>query len=375
MLKILEHKVLYGEQRFHAAFPSIVRFNDGNLLLAFRRARDGMWLIPGEKRSKLDALNRMDHIDSRSHIMLMELDKQGQQPVGKLEMLPIDPEAGDQDPSLLILPDGKVFLASFSWYPLPSDAAQHVSGRIPPGEDYPGCRFLFWGAHTSLRNRQQGSWQANHRYIQPDGGFGHPLSPGGEKQIAGSVRGQPLYKDGQVLLGLYAGKKREAVLFLSSDKGESWKYSGTIACDPAGKIAFQEPALCPDGRGGFVCYMRTAGAGGHLATSHSSDGINWSEVKFHELIGHPFNPLVLNDGRILLSYGYRIKPFGIRMRLLSDPLQNPDDAEELIIRDDGLCTDVGYPWGVQLDNGQVLLVYYMTDEQGMRYIAGTWLEI
>lgn len=49
MLKVLNHRVLYREKRFYAAFPSIVRFSDNNLLLAFRRARDGLWLLSEEK--------------------------------------------------------------------------------------------------------------------------------------------------------------------------------------------------------------------------------------------------------------------------------------------------------------------------------------
>jgi len=257
-VKILGHKVLYKERRFHAAFPSIVRFNDDRLVLAFRRARDGIWLIPEEKRKNLDLLNRMDHIDSRSHIMLMELDADGKQQADELDVLPVDPEAGDQDPSLLVLPDDKLFLASFSWYPLPADAAQHIPGRVPPGEDYPGCRFLFWGSHTSLRQRQPSAWLASHRYIQPDGGFGHPIDPQGEKHIAGSVRGQAVFHQGQVKLALYGESKREAVLFVSDDEGASWHFSASIASDPEGQIAFQEPALCHDGRGGLVCFMRGA---------------------------------------------------------------------------------------------------------------------
>ena len=124
-----QHKIFYRHRRFHAAFPSIVRFNDGNLLLAFRRARDGGWLIPEEKRQELDPLARMDHLDCRSHIMLVELDASGESQVAASEMLPIDPEAGDQDPSLLVLPDDSLFVASFAWYPLPGDAAPHVPGR------------------------------------------------------------------------------------------------------------------------------------------------------------------------------------------------------------------------------------------------------
>ena len=375
MIKISHHKILYGEQHFHAAFPSIVQFDDGNLLLAFRRARDAMWLVPKETLDSLDLLNRMDHIDSRSHIMLMELDKSGQKTIGNLDMLPIDPEAGDQDPSLLVLPDNNLFLASFSWYPLPNSAVPYVSARVPADDKFCGGRFVFWGAHTSLRQRKTNEWIAHHQYLEPDGGFGYKLSPDGAKKIAGSVRGQPLYYKNNIVLALYGGAQGATALFITKDEGLNWNFLSIIAEDTEGQVTFQEPALCHDGNGGLICFMRTAGADGRLATSRSKDGITWSEPKLHDLVGHPFHPLLLEDGRVLLSYGYRQSPFGIRARLLKDPLQNPDEVEEIIIRDDGLSSDLGYPWGVELEEGRVLLTYYMANEQGMRHIVGSWLEI
>ena len=84
---------------------------------------------------------------------------------------------------------------------------------------------------------------------------------------------------------------------------------------------------------------------------------------------------MLDDGRVLLSYGYRHEPYGVRLRLLESAAADPDGADEVIVRDDGLCPDIGYPWGVQLRDGRVLLVYYWTDRQGMRGIEATWLEV
>ena len=65
----------------------------------------------------------------------------------------------------------------------------------------------------------------------------------------------------------------------------------------------------------------------------------------------------------------------IRARLLADAGADPDDAAEIVIRDDGLCADIGYPWGVQLRDGRILLAYYWTDADGVRHIVGSWLEL
>lgn len=372
-IKILEHRTLYWDQRFHAAFPSILRLPDDRLLLAFRRARDAFWLIPAEKRAGLDPLNYFDHIDSRSHVALLHLDPEGN-PQGDLTHLPMDPEAGDQDASLLRLPDEKVLLASFAWYPLPAGVAPHLPGRRPPGEEGMGCRFLFWGSHASLLDTSTGHWLHHHSYLQPDGGFGYQLMDEPHKGIVGASRGQALLRDGQIWLPVYGGGEG-AGLFTSQNEGRSWQFKSHIAKDPEARIRYQEPALCEDARGIVHAFMRTAGAEGRLATASSEDGIHWTAPKLHELVGHPFHPLRLADGRVLLTYGYREPPYGIRARLLDDAYQNPDEVPEIVLADDGLSPDLGYPWAEQLADGRVLVVWYQADAQGIRHILGTWLDV
>ncbi len=44
----------------------------------------------------------------------------------------------------------------------------------------------------------------------------------------------------------------------------------------------------------------------------------------------------------------------------------------MILRDDGLGFDIGYPTSAQLDNGDILVTYYyFNEDKGVRYIAGT----
>jgi hypothetical protein len=373
-IRTLDQRVLYRDQRFHAAFPSILRLEDGHLLLAFRRARDAFWLVPEAKRAKLNPLNHYDHIDSRSHVWLQYLDNQGH-PLDRQMQLPMDPEAGDQDASLLLLPGNRVFLASFAWYPLPAGVTAHLPGCRPPGDEGMGCRFLFWGSHASLLDSESNQWLHHHSYLQPDAGYGSVLMDSPYKGIVGASRGQALLRDGQIWLPVYGGPTEGAALFGSQDEGRSWQFRSIIACDPEARISYQEPALCLDKQGKLHAFMRTAGADGRLATSSSSDGLNWTVPKLHQLVGHPFHPLKLADGRVLLSYGYREPPFGIRARLLDDASSDPDGFPEIVLREDGLSPDLGYPWAAQLADGRVLVVYYLTDQQGIRQIAANWLEI
>lgn len=373
MIRSIEHRLLYSDERFHAAFPSIARLKNGQLLLAFRRARDCAWLIDSEKRRELDFTSRVDHLDSRSHIALINLDAKGRPLSDEVDCLPMDPEAGDQDPSLLVLENGQVLLSSFSYYPLPSDIAPHVKGARTLGnsEDH----FLFWGSHVSIRKADSRTWRYHHLFLPPSPAPDRAISPNGAKCIAGASRGQATEWNGKLWVPVY-GESRHAAAVYQSSNGKDWHFHAIIACDSTGTIRFQEPALCADPNAGLVCFMRTAGADkDYLATTVSRDGAHWSEPKLHNLTGHPHHPLRLRDGRVLLTYGFRSQPSGVRAVILDQPTADPDLAREWIIRDDGLGSDLGYPWSTQLADNTILTVYYMTSQRGLREIWGSWIKL
>jgi hypothetical protein len=86
--------------------------------------------------------------------------------------------------------------------------------------------------------------------------------------------------------------------------------------------------------------------------------------------GNPPTLTRLQDGRLCLTYGYRAEPFGIRARLSQDG--GATWGEEIILRGDGGCHDLGYPRTVQRPDGMVVTAYYFSDTpQGERYIAAT----
>ena len=90
----------------------------------------------------------------------------------------------------------------------------------------------------------------------------------------------------------------------------------------------------------------------------------------------PHYALRLPDQRVLLVYGYRHAPFGIRARVLDAECTNVSAAPEIILRDDGGNGDLGYPWATMLSKHRALVVYYFNQkDSGPRYIAGTVLEI
>jgi hypothetical protein len=160
-------------------------------------------------------------------------------------------------------------------------------------------------------------------------------------------------------------------LLISTDKGASWKYSCPVAVDD--KVTFNEASIYETPSGQLIAFIRTAGLDDHTVIARSRDGGRtfgpWDDAKFQ---GHPHHAIRLPDDRVLLVYGYRHKPFGIRARVL-DPECERLDTRELVLRDDGANGDLGYPWAVLVSDRRILVVYYLNIGDGNRHIAGTLL--
>ena len=385
--KISDH-ILYKDKYFHCAFPAIVKTSE-YLLLVFRRAKDVRYLL-GLKQSQafdekeqayIDKLKTIvDHIDSRSHLVAMTLNS-SLQPLTTPAMLDCDPFAADQDASLLTLSNGNILLSSFSWYPLPSYMApilyKHGVEMIG-GSDARQDHYIMWGGFTRLSQNNGQTWGT--RQYLPHLPMAPEIIPGIRHACGGPIRGQAIELGSEILLPVYRTvapiKTTSCHLFVSRDMGRSWIFRATIAMDFTQNISFHEPSLAVLENGDIMAFLRTGGADDRVYTCRSSNlGKSWSKFSALEpIIGHPTHPLKLEDGRILLTYGYRHKPYGIRARLLGSDGKTLI-GKELIIRDDGLCADLGYPWAVQISTDTIVVVYYFTAKDGIRHIAASRITI
>ena len=80
--------------------------------------------------------------------------------------------------------------------------------------------------------------------------------------------------------------------------------------------------------------------------------------------------ILLRDGRLCLTYGYRAEPWGIHARLSED--NGVTWTEPIVLRDDGSDRDLGYPRTVQRPDGKIVTVYYFQGKKFIeRYIAAT----
>ncbi|MCO5238769.1 MAG: glycoside hydrolase [Chitinophagaceae bacterium] len=356
-LKKIKDVVIYADTAFYSCFPSVIRKPDGELLLAFRRAPNRM--IFGEKRN--------DHTDHNSYLVAVR-STDGEHWTNKPELIYAHPFGGSQDPCLIQLKDGTILCASYGWQRVNEEGIANL--RKP----YSGSGYIFLGGYL-VRSSDGGRIWSDAIY---------PLSIAPEIRYNAYGQKVPAYnrgamyeaRDGRVLWIVAASdseKKTSNYLITSKDKGLTWQYSGEVARDP--KVSFNEASVIETPKGDIVGFLRTAGFEHNAVIARSTDRgktFTWQSMGFK---GHPMNALQLPDGRVLITYGYRHKPFGIRARVLNAECTDFTTAPEMILREDGGSTDIGYTWPVLLDNNRVLVVYYYNIENGIRHIAGTILEI
>ena len=232
-----------------------------------------------------------------------------------------------------------------------------------------------------------------------------------------------------------------ACFYISDDDGLSWRFVSTIAepedlgsvddyrsiarndadvlTPPIGHTAWGAPPgsvvpvdyiytgvhRLPDER--LMCCMHLRPQNWPCIAMSEDGGVTWSPPRFIVEVGpsvrdpEPDGPvlpraiddkegpryrspyaLVLRDGRVLVLYTKRSyepgAPRGI-MGVVSEDLGD-SWSEPFVVRGDAYCWDCGYPVAVELADGRILTVYYLSTAEGdepvheqacVRYVAGT----
>ncbi|NIA16631.1 MAG: exo-alpha-sialidase [Nitrospiraceae bacterium] len=353
--------IIYEDERFYSAFPSVVARPDGELVLAFRRAPERRWLQDGNS----------SHTDPNSYLVTVRSSDNGETWSKDPKLLFAHPFGGSQDPCMVQLQDNSIICSSYGWCLMRSGGEKKVESSLAHGP------FVFMGGYL-LRSE--------------DGGhtWGEPIIP---PPVPGCVTTNmvnepcPAYNRGAMCQGkngrLYWAVASQSALeprltsvhlMTSDDGGLNWTYACLIAEDE--KASFNETSLYETPSGDLVAFIRTANFDDHTVIARSKDGGKsfepWEDSGFQ---GHPHYALRLPDDRVFLVYGYRHEPYGIRARVLNAECTDYATAGEIVLRDDGGSGDLGYPWATMTKDGRILAVYYFNQENGLRHIAGTFLEI
>ncbi len=130
---------------------------------------------------------------------------------------------------------------------------------------------------------------------------------------------------------------------------------------------FHEAHVVETADGGLVGMLRHEGEPGHYVlwqTESGDGGKTWTQARPTKIWGLPPHIIRLRDGRLLVTYGHRRKPFGQRACISRDGGKTWDLDHELLIRDDAPTGDLGYPASIQMDDRTILTIYYQIDKRG-----------
>lgn len=347
-MKILDEIILYENKNFYPSFPSIIGLEKNKYLVSFRLA------------PKLE--KNYSHLHSLSKAMVSTVYKN--KIINTIE-LGEDDSAAKQDPQLFRA-DDKTILGYYFRYTF------HPINEKKLFKDY---TFIEYNNSIALLD-------GIGLCISVDNGktFSKPIIiklKNGMKNFA--IRGNMIKSGNEILAPIYAYKKdsnknskndKYQCYIISSKDLTNWKIK-TLLCgteiNKNKRIEYFEPSLI-NYKNNIIAFVRTHfnNEYGYTSVAYSANnGKTFSKPEATNIKGYPLNPLFLKDDKILLTYGYRLKPYGIRARILklneikniNNIIENINNSNEIIIDDKMKNADCGYPSCIN-DGGNIICVYY-----------------
>jgi len=366
---------VYKNPEFYSSFPSVVRMVNGELLLAFRQA--------GKRSVKAAKEGFVTHHDPDTWIATIKSKDNGESWEKEAYQIVYTGECAVNDPGLTALADGRLLLR-FNLL----DVNKSVNNSKATNRNIISHRVEH-GLLCSIKH--------NLILISNDGGESwneKSIKIKAENYTESSSR-EPIVEldDGTLILTVYKGapyQTDKVFLLRSFDSGKTWGNVSTIIQDKEFSysqhdgVNYNETAVIPLDKNHLLAMARTdvtfhtegesmiVGGIGQLTQVESFDaGFSWTKPKPTGIFGQPPHFLRIDGSRIVLTYGYRKLPYGIRAVVSYDNGKTWDIDNPIIIRDDGLTWDIGYPSSVQIDENTVLTIYYFVDKNGTRFIEST----
>lgn len=334
---IIQHKIIYGAADEYCAWPSIIRAGNGNLLLAFCQSEE--------------------HLSPDGAIVMLRSKDNGQEWFGP-EVI-YDTPLDDREVGFTILKDGSIITHYYSMRHTKKAYETTYAGS------YDQATLDRWTKHVEQPEYKnatdfEGSWST----ISTDDG--HTWST--PYRSHDSVHGGIELKDGTLLLASYRDQEGSIGVFKASTPDHPWQKIATIHSPQPDTIRLAEPHILQLPSGRIIMMIRTVAKPYNDLSDHcflwetySDDkGRTWTTPFKTPLWGFPPHLLLVSDGRILCTYGYRRPPFGQRACISEDGIIW-NQADEIILREDALNKDLGYPASVELEPGIILTVYYQPD--------------
>jgi sialidase-1 len=336
--EILETKIISRDRRFYSGWPTVCRRASGQLIVT----------CSGGREAHVCPFGRVEMITSADD---------GQTWTWPRTLL--DGAIDDRDSGCLETAKGTLLVTTFT--------SRYFEGTLAAGIKSPSNKWAEekiarWKSvlnrvTEAARQKDLGVWMIR----STDGGLN--WSPKYDCLVS-SPHGPIQLADGRLL---YAGKDlwrpgERVGVAESADDGQTWKWLADISPRPDDKhTEYHELHAVEANDGRIVVQIRNHNKANDRETlqCESKDGgKTWTEPKSIGVWGLPSHLLKLKDGRILMSYGHRRKPFGNQARISIDQCRTW--SEPVILSGDGIGRDLGYPSTVELADGTLLTVWYET---------------
>ena len=334
---IRQTDILFDPNKY-TAFPHVVRLEGDELLLTFRQAPREQYTRHSHPQSIITIVRSYDLGET------WDVANATQMAAG-----------GGQELSTIYLGDGHVggLLAMHEVVPV---AEAHRIGKESPAAwpraEYPNRGvggFWCWSENFGL------NWLLHHTVLFAPGM--HPC--------AAPIR----LESGMLLAPVYGslqeGQPTSAVAHFSRDGGKTWSGPTMLAQGSRKTRAYAEPVVLELSPNHLLAMHRVEeaanGRDGLFWRNQSLDGgQTWSDPVETELLsGACVRLMKLSDGRILATYGRRVKPLGIYARLSDDGGQTWGKTSWLLRE----CPTMnqGYSSSLEVTPGRVLTVCYAHD--------------
>ncbi len=175
-----------------------------------------------------------------------------------------------------------------------------------------------------------------------------------------------------------------AFMARTTDGGQTFKFVSWLTDEKSIRVRSVMPSAVRTSPSQLVAATRRKLRNDHTlknsnwieASVSTDNGASWrylskvADTDRGEENGSPPAMVRLRDGRLVIAYGYRSWPLGIRARISEDDGKTWSD--EIVLRDDGHGWDLGYPRMVQRPDGKLVTMYYHnTREDPQPHIVAT----
>lgn len=158
--------------------------------------------------------------------------------------------------------------------------------------------------------------------------------------------------------------------FALSTQDGTMTYRGTVenVSDEKGEIDFHEPYAIQLPGGKIICHIRAERSGMFTTyqTESTDGGYTWTKPRkiFGDTEGAPSHLLRLSSGALMCVYGHRSgePDFGIYAAFSRDEGETWSRGRS--VYSNRVSADLGYPASVELENGNILTVFYAHHNEG-----------